>query len=239
MTEHECGIGGARGLWFISPNSYDHAVPMETSRIVALLQPYYEALSPAQAEQISIYLDKLILWNSRMNLTSVRDPESIVIRHFGESLFLARHLRERKLLSEATAVLDIGSGAGFPGIPLQIAHPEIRLTLIEAHGRKAVFLKEILRALALKADVKNVRAEDLPLAMHGSADVVTLRAVEKFERILPVAAQFVRPGRFLAILVGKDQVSSAQKVMKNWQFNPLLPIPGSQNRGIVFLNQNS
>jgi len=172
-----------------------------------------------------------------MNLTAVRDPESIVKRHFGEAVFLARQLSDRNLLPTGAKVFDIGSGAGFPGIPLKIACPQIALTLVEAHGRKAVFLKEVLRATYLDSEVKNVRAEVLAETASGSADVVTLRAVEKFENILPVAAKFVRPRGKLALLIGKQQVPVAQNLLQPWQFEPLLRFPGSENRGILLMNQ--
>jgi len=131
-----------------------------------------------------------------MNLTAIRDPQQIVSRHFGESFFLASklfgaggflHLPTYQLTN--LLIYDVGSGAGFPAIPLKIYLPDVTITLIEANYRKAVFLREVLRALELEAEVKNVRAEDLPPA---SADLVTLRAVEKFESILPTAARLVR-----------------------------------------------
>ena len=102
------------------------ALLMEISHIVELLAPYLEgeSLSPVQLQQITTYLDGLMKWNARMNLTAVRDPEQIVTRHFGESLFAARHL-----FPDAVAVstlADVGSGAGFPGLPIAIARPGYR-----------------------------------------------------------------------------------------------------------------
>lgn len=193
----------------------------------ALLDPYITDLTAAQLSQVSTYLDLLLRWNAKMNLTSIRNPEQIVSRHFGESFFLAAHLfpslqehpfaitsgpeqspkavRDLLLKTEVTSrlpgpsqlpscetppeLIDIGSGAGFPAIPLKIYRPNVTIKLVEAHQRKAVFLREVLRALELDAEVKNVRAETLPPA---SADLVTLRAVEKFDSILPIAARLVR-----------------------------------------------
>ena len=174
-----------------------------------------------------------------MNLTSIREPEQIVKRHFGESVFLARQLFDRNLLPSGATVTDIGSGAGFPGIPLKIVCPQISLRLVEAHGRKAIFLKEILRAINLDAEVKNYRAEELASTSAATADIVTLRAVEKFEAILLVAAQFVRPKGKLGLLIGKQQVSTAQRLLKSWRFDPLLLLPHSESRGILLLNQDS
>src|SRR3954463_1578753 len=99
------------------------------ARISELLQPFQLTLDEFRLSQISTYIDLLIRWNARVNLTAIRDPEEIVTRHFGESLFLARHLlpdpanfvtQVSPMASKDCAALDIGSGAGFPGIPLKI-----------------------------------------------------------------------------------------------------------------------
>ena len=173
-----------------------------------------------------------------MNLTAVRDPEHIVRRHFGEGVFLGQQLSARNLLPPGASVIDIGSGAGFPGIPLKIACPQIVLSLVEAHGRKAIFLKEVLRAINLDAEVKNVRAEVLAESASGTADVVTVRAVEKFEAILPIAAKFAKPCGRVALLIGTQQVQTAQQLLNTWHFEPVLPIPGSESRGILLMNQS-
>jgi 16S rRNA (guanine527-N7)-methyltransferase len=202
--------------------------------IAQLLLPYITDLTATQLELVSKYLEILLRWNARMNLTAVRDPEQIVIRHFGESFFLARHLPE-----VTNGVIDVGSGAGFPGIPLKIARPDLTLTLIEGQQRKAVFLREVLRALNLDAEVKNARAEQLAFQADLSADLVTFRAVEKFNDILPVAASLVRkgsPGK-LALLIGSAQATQARNLLETWHFDPEIPVPGSQNRIILFGNQ--
>ncbi len=212
---------------------------MDSASIPDLLRPYDVSLTSVQIEQISTYIEILLRWNVKMNLTAVREPEQIVKRHFGESVFLARQLFHRNLLPDGAIVVDVGSGAGFPGIPLKIACPQIALTLIEAHGRKAVFLKEVLRAINLDAEVKNERAEVFSRLAAHSADIVTLRAVEKFEAVLPVAAQILNSTGKLALLIGKQQVPIAQNLLKHFHFEPLLPIPGAENRGIVLMNQGS
>ncbi|MGB9145730.1 MAG: 16S rRNA (guanine(527)-N(7))-methyltransferase RsmG, partial [Acidobacteriaceae bacterium] len=87
------------------------------------------------AIQLDAYLALLLRWNARMNLTAVRDPESILRRHFAESLFAAEHIPPG-----VATLLDFGSGAGFPGIPIAIARPEIAVTLAESQNKKAAFL---------------------------------------------------------------------------------------------------
>jgi 16S rRNA (guanine527-N7)-methyltransferase len=233
------------------------------------------SLTHSQLEQILTYIDILLHWNSRINLTAVRRPEEIVTRHFGESLFAARHLyplaggsgaaalspHQRESAARPSSaprmarerVLDLGSGAGFPGLPLKIWVPGMQLTLIESNHKKATFLREIIRALRL-ADV-NVfagRAEDLvrrgpnssgsqtrspnsspdqPRA--GSAELVTLRAVEGFNSVLPLAAKLTAPAGRLALLIGKAQVPTALSLLPNFHWRDALPIPLSNNRVLL------
>src|SRR5579864_5126447 len=156
---------------------------MTEERIRELLTPFLApaSLSTNQIDLVTAYLDLLLKWNSKINLTAVREPEEIVTRHFGESFFAARRLFPD--MNSATA-LDIGSGAGFPGLPFKIWAPALDLTLIEANQKKAVFLREVVRTLSLsQVSVLAQRAEMVPVR----ADLVSLRAVERFEKTLPIA----------------------------------------------------
>ena len=160
-----------------------------------------------------MYIDILCRWNARMNLTAVRDPEQIVTRHFGESLFAARLLFPGRECEVQLRVADIGSGAGFPGLPIKIWCPGISITLVESNHKKATFLRELGRALKLtNFDVNADRAENLP---GGTFDLITLRAVERFVLVLPVAANLVAPGGRLALLIGKDQLLEAQSILSD------------------------
>jgi 16S rRNA (guanine527-N7)-methyltransferase len=202
---------------------------MLPARIADLLEPFIApaALSDFQLQQISTYIDLLLKWNARTNLTAIRDEEVIVTRHFGESFFAARYL-----LADAPPglrVFDVGSGAGFPGLPLKLYAPQIALTLIEAHNKKAIFLREVIRALSFDhATVVSARAEQIT----ESADLVTLRAVERFESILPVAARLVALGGRLGLLVGERQLEAAQRiVLGDWTNSD--PVPQSTGRVVA------
>jgi 16S rRNA (guanine527-N7)-methyltransferase len=218
---------------------------MHPARIAELLEPYLgppdaRRLTPDALKQISMYIDILQRWNSRVNLTAIRDEEEIVTRHFGESLFAARHLfplwNPVSSVVKASRVADIGSGAGFPGVPIKIWAPEISLTLIESNHKKATFLKEITRALTLTdINIQTARAESLTSASY---DVVTLRAVERFEAILPIAARLVAPAGRLALLIGSAQLASAKSAVPNIAWSPSAPIPASQNRILAVGKKN-
>jgi 16S rRNA (guanine527-N7)-methyltransferase len=159
---------------------------VQTNQIAALLRPFAE-LDQTVLEQTSIYIDLLIKWNARVNLTAVREPAEIVQRHFGESFFAAAHL----LGSEAKeSVIDLGSGAGFPGLPIAMLRPLAHVTLIESNGKKAAFLNEVIRTLKLgNTTVFKERAETYP----GTADLVTMRAVEGFSNAARLALKLVSP----------------------------------------------
>lgn len=191
----------------------------------SLLAPFLEApLSATQLAQLQAYLDLLLQWNARINLTAVRDTNSIVSRHFGESLFAARHLLP------AAHLVDVGSGAGFPAVPLKIYDPRLRLTLIEAQNKKATFLRELIRTLDLQdVNVFSDRAENFSSA----ADLVTMRAVEKFERSLPAAARLVAPVGRLALLVGAAQVDAARRLVPSFHWQAPLAVPQSEQRVLL------
>jgi 16S rRNA (guanine527-N7)-methyltransferase len=220
---------------------------MQPTRIAELLQPFLSltpnscrsepgrrpneetaVLSLTQLKNISTYIDILLRWNARINLTAIRNEEEIVTRHFGESFFIARQLFPSAERSSASRLADLGSGAGFPGIPIKLWAPSMALTLIESNHKKATFLREVARVLMLTdIDIQNVRAETLPPAAF---DVATLRAVERFAEILPVAARLLAPGGRLALLIGASQAAIARSILPTFAWDLPVPVPQSQSR---------
>jgi 16S rRNA (guanine527-N7)-methyltransferase len=210
---------------------------MDTARIAELLEPFLrkddggrEELSQGQLQQLSDYLDLLLRWNAKTNLTSVRDPEAMVTRHFGESLFLARSVSRE----ETRSALDLGSGAGFPGIPLKIYSPQVAVTLIESQNKKATFLNEVIRKLTLiNINVLSGRGEE----SNVTADLVTLRAVEKFEEAIPMATKLLNPGGRLALLIGGGQINTSKKLLAGFAIKSI-PVPESRERILVLADRN-
>jgi 16S rRNA (guanine527-N7)-methyltransferase len=230
---------------------------MHPDRILELLNPFLadsnfnsnherSRLTDHDLSRILTYIDLLKRWNSRVNLTAIRSEDEIVTRHFGESFFAARHLFPRatnsensgKAMPRKSSLADLGSGAGFPGIPIKLWAPEIALTLIESNHKKAAFLREVTRALTLTdVDVKNVRAEVLTDVLtqdlSQTFDVVTLRAVERFTNVLPIASRLLAPSARLALLISKRQLESGLKSLPTMAWQPPLAIPGSDARILV------
>jgi 16S rRNA (guanine527-N7)-methyltransferase len=219
---------------------------MEPVHIAELLQPFLRSaadqrLTTNDLANISIYIDLLLRWNARINLTAIRQPEEIVTRHFGESLFAARHLfpapnrvgadalvRPARQSAALTRLIDVGSGAGFPGLPIKIWAPQIHLTLIESTHKKAAFLREVTRALTLMdINVFPGRAQDYP---NPPAEVVTLRAVERIETTLPIAASLVAPRGRLALLISEPQLARTKDLTPTFAWEPPLPVPLSSSR---------
>src|SRR5579862_3154038 len=128
----------ALGLSATQPSHFPEKNPkmstLTESAIANLLTPYLPEIPATLPPRLSIYLDLLLKWNARTNLTAIRDPEEIVRRHFGESLFAARHIAPG-----TQTLLDFGSGAGFPGLPIALLRPEIAVTLAESQNKKSTF----------------------------------------------------------------------------------------------------
>jgi 16S rRNA (guanine527-N7)-methyltransferase len=198
---------------------------MQASTLRDLLAPFIPAaeLDDPLLASVATHLDLLTRWNQRMNLTALRSPEEMVVRHFGESLFAARALFPR---DARTDLFDLGSGAGFPGLPIKYWAPQLQLTLIESHGKKSTFLREVGRALQLTGfSVLNARAETI----SQRAALVTMRAVEKFDQALPAAARLVAPGGRLAVLIGEAQHDHAISLLPPGETSTL-GLPSSDQR---------
>jgi 16S rRNA (guanine527-N7)-methyltransferase len=172
-------------------------VPVPTlpeERFQELLAPFLSGcrrnIPESLLPRLSVYLDLLLRWNARTNLTAIRDPEQIVSRHFGESLFAGCCLAGR--MAEGTTLLDLGSGAGFPGLPIQLLYPETAVVLAESQGKKAAFLREAVRALGVKTEVWAARVETMP--PDRLFEVVTLRAVDRMESMRAVGLERLRAG---------------------------------------------
>ena len=244
---------------------------MNPERIAELLTPFFvghshddaspalaeqlRPLSTRQLEQISMYIDLIIRWNARINLTAIRTPDEIATRHFGESLFAARHLPLAGMkksgcprfapvvganlgyttsppgVSSQGRLIDVGSGAGFPGIPVKIWFPSTSVTLIESNQKKVAFLREVIRMLTL-TDI-NVFAARAEAHAPAAAEIVTLRAVERFDKVLPVAVRLLTEDGTLALLIGKSQLTEAQRSLPLFTWSKVIPVPLSSGRILV------
>ena len=156
------------------------------------------SLTDNMCRKFDRYAELLVEWNEKMNLTAITDPVGIAVKHFADSVSAMPLLPEK----QGIRVIDVGTGAGFPGIPLAIVRPDIRVTLLDSLNKRLTFLDEVCRQLGIEAETVHARAEDgaRDQTLRERFDVATARAVAA----LPVLAEYCLPyvkvgGRFIAM----------------------------------------
>jgi len=196
---------------------------LDEQDIAILLRPYLlegMAVPGNIYGQLAQYLQLLLKWNARTNLTSIRNPGEIVRRHFGESLFVAQHL------GDCESLLDFGSGAGFPGLPIQLFRPDLRVTLGESQNKKATFLREVVRTLGLKTEIWGGRVESMPASQR--FDIVTLRAVDNMEAA--IIAGSLRASKRIMLLTTESQ---GPRELSGFDIQPGIAIPGTNDQHLL------
>jgi len=203
---------------------------LNVTEVRQLLDPFRLSLSEEQAGQVVSYLELLLRWNEKINLTSINAPADCVRRHFGESLYLGGCV-------ELTGrLLDIGSGAGFPGLCLKILFPELRVTLLEPVAKKRGFLKEAARVCGMSGvEVRRERLEEFASAAGTveAYDAATARAVGNFEDLVPLAARCLVPGGRLFLWLSRRQASIIGYRCTEMRRVKGLPVPGG-GRGEIW-----
>jgi 16S rRNA (guanine527-N7)-methyltransferase len=181
-----------------------------------------EPLDSAQVTRFSDYLSLILRWNARINLTAIRSEQDILSRHFVESIACARALPPG-----IATLLDFGSGAGFPGIPIALCRPEISVTLAESQGKKASFLHEAARVLQVPVRVYAGRAEGLTQRF----DCVALRAVDRMAQAVAAAAQLVADGGWLAPMTTRVEMDRLQTIAgPGFRWQSPISLPGGELR---------
>lgn len=150
-------------------------------------------LNEQQLDQFKRYYEVLIEWNKKMNLTTITEEAEVYTKHFYDSLCFSKILS----LSNET-ILDVGSGAGFPSIPLLIAFPHLKVTIIDAQQKRITFLQSLMETLGLNAKLIHGRAEEFTFKNH--FDIVTARAVSNMQILTELCLPFARvEGHFIAL----------------------------------------
>jgi 16S rRNA (guanine527-N7)-methyltransferase len=185
-------------------------------------------LDDAAIGRLSSYVSLILRWNARVNLTAIRDEDSVISRHIIESIEVSVMLPSR-----IGTLLDFGSGAGLPGIPIALCHPDIQVTLAESQNKKAAFLMEAVRVLGLNAKVHSGRAEEL----KSEFDCVIMRAVDKMVAVLSSAGALVAPGGWLALMTTSAGLKELQAAAgSGFEWTGKIPLSGSEER-ILALGQ--
>lgn len=198
-----------------------------SSRLNALLeQAGIEPLDSEVTAKFEVYLSLILRWNTRLNLTSIRTEDAIICIHLAQSIACARAIS-----FGVKTLLDFGSGAGLPGIPIALCRPEIAVTLGESQTKKAAFLQEAVRTLGIAAKIHSGRAE----ALQSVFECVTLRAVDKMPRAVCAAAKLVAPGGWLALMTTNADLANLRAAAgADFSWPRTVPLPGSTDRVIAF-----
>ena len=200
----------------------------ETTLSSLLAEASLPPLDPDVSPRFDAYLALLLKWNARVNLTAVRDADGILRRHFVESIACAHALPPG-----IRTLLDYGSGAGFPGIPIALMRPEIAVTLAESQGKKAAFLREASRTLQIPFSIYDSRAESLDKTF----DCVTLRAVDRMPDAVRFASGLVSPNGFLVLLTTRAEFETLQSAAQGgfeWKNPSSLPFGADRVLAIGF-----
>lgn len=175
--------------------------------LLAGLTALHLQLSDRQVDQFCRYCELLLEKNQVMNLTAIREPNKVATLHFLDCLALLNvtDFREK-------SVVDVGCGAGFPGLPLKIAEPTTRLTLLDSLNKRVVWLRdELLPALEVEADCVSGRAEEYAAGHREQYDIATSRAVARLNLLAELCLPLVRPGGYFLAMKGQDAAEEVQE----------------------------
>lgn len=200
-------------------------------------------LTQQQVEQFNQYYNLLIEWNDKINLTRIVEPEEVAIKHFADSLALLNYYN----IPQGAKVIDVGTGAGFPGIPLKIARPDINLTLLDSLNKRLIFLGEVTKEIGVEAEIVHSRAEEgsKDFDHREMYDVVVSRAVARLNTLSEYCIPYVRLGGVFVAMKGPElsqELTEAQnavntlggKVLKVEEFQ----LPDNSSRTIVVIDKD-
>jgi 16S rRNA (guanine527-N7)-methyltransferase len=202
-------------------------ISLSDAQITEALEPYGFSPPSQIITAIRTYIELLLKWNRTISLTAVVNVDEILRFHFGESLFALPMLPVEK-----SRLADVGSGAGFPGIPIAMASRSLHVTLIESNTKKCAFLNEVIRELKLpNVAALHARMEDVDVTGKGF-DIVTARAVGNFDELLLWGQKVISPRGRVALWLGHRDVAKVSADSR-WKWAAPNSIPGSQRRYIL------
>ncbi|CAM4389396.1 16S rRNA (guanine(527)-N(7))-methyltransferase RsmG [Paenibacillus phoenicis] len=216
------------------------------AQFCSLLQEHGIEVSEEQLKQFERYYEELVSWNEKMNLTGITEREQVYIKHFYDSISLAFHVP----MGEIESMADIGSGAGFPGIPLKICFPHLQLTIVDSLNKRIQFLQHVVNELGLnQVRLLHGRAEDLGRQedLRDAFDLVTARAVARMAILNEFCLPFVKPGGLFVAMKGsnpEDEVKEAARSLSElkgkWVSTPAFSLPlENSERHLVLIQKTA
>jgi 16S rRNA (guanine527-N7)-methyltransferase len=200
---------------------------LSNSGVEDALRPYGAALKSGVADKISAYISLLLKWNNTIPLTTVTNPPEILKFHFGESIFATHEVNFDK-----SRLADVGSGAGFPGLPLAMVVPGLDVTLIESNAKKCAFLSEVVRELQLpNVTVFRGRMKDFP-SDSGSLNLIAARALGQHTELLAWAKEILAADGKVILWLGEADCREIS-LNPDWRWESSELIPGSERRHLL------
>ena len=182
-------------------------INFDFEKIAPLCGEFGVELNPEIRERLSVYGELLLEWNEKMNLTAITDPGEVLYKHFYDCLLFFSAVS----VPNGAKIIDVGTGAGFPGMVLKIARPDIQLTLLDGLNKRLIFLNEVLARLGLSAETVHMRAEDGGRAaqFREKYDIACARAVAAMPVLCEYCLPFVKPGGIFAAMKGSNGTEEA------------------------------
>lgn len=216
---------------------------MDKDKLIDLLRQTSQevgvSLTTSKLELFWLYLQELLEWNKTFNLTGIKDPADIIIKHFVDSLTPLPYL------DRSGRLLDIGSGAGFPGIPLKIGAPQLQVHIVDARRKKTSFLKHLIRTLELKGvTALHSRAEEMEQPEQ-PFQIIISRAFRRLEPLIKLVSPLMKPGNMLVAMLGptaNEEQSRFQALasVENLEIKQIVVLDLPQGRGgrtLLFLQK--
>ena len=218
-------------------------VELDKDKLIDLLRQTSQevgvSLTTSKLELFWLYLQELLEWNKTFNLTGIKDPADIIIKHFVDSLTPLPYL------DRSGRLLDIGSGAGFPGIPLKIGAPQLQVHIVDARRKKTSFLKHLIRTLELKGvTALHSRAEEMEQPEQ-PFQIIISRAFRRLEPLIKLVSPLMKPGNMLVAMLGptaNEEQSRFQALasVENLEIKQIVVLDLPQGRGgrtLLFLQK--
>lgn len=182
-------------------------------KLKALCAPFF-TLTDEMCEQLGTYGEMLIEWNEKMNLTAIKEPDEILIKHFYDCLLFLKNVE----IPQKAKVIDVGTGAGFPGVVLKIARPDIQLTLLDGLNKRITFLNAVLEKIGLSATAVHGRAEEFAKKpeYRETYDIACARAVARLNVLTEYCLPFVKSGGQFVSMKGpaaEEELAEAKKAI--------------------------
>ena len=202
------------------------------------------SLQPDQLEQLDRYSELLVEWNQKMNLTAITDPKEMAEKHFLDSLLLTKAVE----ISQGGSLIDVGTGAGFPSLPVKILRPDISLTMLDSLQKRLTFLEAVCGELKVRANLLHARAEEAGRKpeYREQYDLATARAVAKLPVLCEYCLPFVKVGGVFAALKGSDAENEAKEAQQAIRLLggtlreiKSFTLPDGSRRGIIVIEKTA